>query len=308
MEVCRMKHLTMVLPVSTVIVLATLFFGCSSTNTEKTKEGDEFFKPLDEITYKRPGDGSEYTVRRDRTGTVGHQSVSEQILTMLREQNRQLNNVVQELNTLTKRESADSLKGLKNLTISEMIQERASNQMLVEMIREQNLRLNDVVGQLKLLSQFQQSNQNKSYAKTESTSPVRQASVSSLPSPKSYDIPLGYGKAIQLYQQRKYQLAIQAFQSLLNGGVQTEIKDNCHFWIGVCYFNLNKIDQAMNKFTSVLNIAGSDKREGAYFMIGQCYEQIGANENAKATFEKMMRKYPTGSLKQMAEIKLALLK
>jgi len=179
--------------------------------------------------------------------------------------------------------------------------------MLQEMIREQNLRLNDVVEQLKLLSQYQQSNQNRSSTNTTGT-PHESSPESFLPSPKSYDVSLGYGKAIQLYQQRKYKSAIQAFQSLLDNGVHTELKDNCHFWIGVCYFNLNRIDQAMDKFTDVLNIAGSDKREGAYFMMGQCYEQIGANNDAKAAFEKMMRKYPAGSLKPIAEIKLALLK
>ena len=248
------------------------------------------------MTHKKPG-----------TGSYAREGVSEEIVVMLQEQNRQLNNVVRELNSLTKRESADTLKSIKNLSGLQMIQDRASNEMLLEMIREQNLRLNDVVEQLKLLSQYQQSNQNRSYTNATGT-PVEPSSASFLSSPKLYEISLGYGKAIQLYQQRKYRSAIQAFQSLLDNGVHTDLKDNCHFWMGVCYFNLNRIDQAMDEFTGVLNIAGSDKRESAYFMIGQCYEQMGANNDAKATFEKMMRKYPAGSLKPIAEIKLALLK
>jgi TolA-binding protein len=277
------------------MVVATMFFACSSPNTENTAE-DEFFEPLDKITRKKSG-----------TGSYVREGVSEEIVAMLQEQNRQLNNVVRELNALTKRESADTLKSIKNLSSLQMIQDRTSNEMLLEMIREQNLRLNDVVEQLKLLSHYQQSNQNRSYTNTTRT-PLKPSSTSFLSSPKLYEVSLGYGKAIQLYQQQKYRSAIQAFQSLLDNGVHTELKDNCHFWMGVCYFNLNRIDQAMDKFTGVLNIAGSDKREGAYFMMGQCYEQMGANNDAKATFEKMMRKYPAGSLKQMAEIKLALLK
>jgi TolA-binding protein len=290
-----MKHLTVIFPFSIAMVLATMFFACSSTDTKDTAE-DEFFEPVDKITHKKPG-----------TESYMREGVSEEIVVLLQEQNRQLNNIVQELNSLTKRESADTLKSIKNLSGSQIIQDRASNEMLLEMIREQNLRLNDVVEQLKLLSQYQQSNQNRSYANATGT-PIEPSSASFLSSPKLYEVSLGYGKAIQLYQQRKYRPAIQAFQSLLDNGVHTDLKDNCHFWMGVCYFNLNRIDQAMDKFTGVLNIAGSDKRESAYFMMGQCYEQMGANNDAKAAFEKMMRKYPAGSLKPIAEIKLALLK
>ncbi|MGA3286091.1 MAG: tetratricopeptide repeat protein [Bacteroidota bacterium] len=290
-----MKLLTVIFPFSIAMVLATMFFACSSTDTKNTTE-DEFFEPVDKIAHKKPG-----------TSSIAHESVSEEIVVMLQEQNRQLNNVVRELNSLTKRESADTLKSIKYLSGSQMIQDKASNEMLLEMIREQNLRLNDVVEQLKLLSQYQQSNQNRSYTNATGT-PIEPSSVSFLSSPQLYEVSLGYGKAIQLYQQRKYRSAIHAFQSLLDNGVHTDLKDNCHFWMGVCYFNLNRIDQAMDEFTGVLNIAGSDKREGAYFMMGQCYEQRGANNDAKAAFEKMMRKYPTGSLKQIAEIKLALLK
>jgi hypothetical protein len=43
-------------------------------------------------------------------------------------------------------------------------------------------------------------------------------------------------------------------------------------------------------------------------MVGQCYEQIGAKKFAKLAFEKLVKEYPRGSLKQVAEKKLALLK
>ena len=58
----------------------------------------------------------------------------------------------------------------------------------------------------------------------------------------------------------------------------------------------------------MLGYAHSEKAEGAYYMMGQCYERKGAKQNAKLAFEKMLRIYPQGSLKQMAEKKLALLK
>jgi TolA-binding protein len=78
--------------------------------------------------------------------------------------------------------------------------------------------------------------------------------------------------------------------------------------MGVCYFNLNKSNQAIREFTRVLGFAHSEKAEEAYFMMGQCYERTGAKNSAKMTYEKMLRLYPQGNLKQVVEKKLALLK
>jgi TolA-binding protein len=198
------------------------------------------------------------------------------------------------------------MKRIETLSDIPQIQDRASNKMLLEMIREQNLRLNDIVEQLKSLSLRQEKNQSRLSSRV-AESPVEQLSVSFLP-PQWYDATLGYGKAIQLYQQRKYKSAIRSFETLLKNGVETDLQDNCHFWIGVCNFRLKHVKQAISEFMTVLDITRSDKIEGAYFMLGQCYEQTGSKNHAKETFQKLVMKYPVGSLKQMAEIKLALLK
>jgi TolA-binding protein len=300
-----MKHLTVMISFSIVTVLATMFFACSSTNTETAKE-DEFFTPVDKIVSKESKPGSPRTITRDRSGSTARDTATQEILSMLQEQNEQLRSVVQEVNSLTKREFADSLKQIETLSGVPQLQDRASNEMLLEMIREQNLRLNDIVEQLKSLSLRQEKNQSRLPSRVAET-PVEQLSASFL-SPPWYDATLGYGKAIQLYQQRKYQSAIRSFRSLLANGVEAELQDNCHFWIGVCAFRLTHMQQAISEFTTVLDIVGSDKIEGAYFMLGQCYEQTGFKKHAKETFQKLVMKYPSGSLKQMAEIKLALLK
>jgi TolA-binding protein len=297
-----MKHLTQMYQLSIALLLATVFFACSST-TEKTPE-DNFFDPIDKIIRKKSGTGSlPQVVTRDRYAPSTSDDSKEEIMVLLLDQNKQLNDVIQQLNSLTKREIADSLKSMDTLSDLFAVRDRISNEMLLEMIREQNQRLNDVIEQLKLLSQ------NQYRASPNFTDALAEpSSASRLSSPKQYQVSLGYGKAIQLYQQRKYKQAIQSFDSLLNKGVNAELQDNCHFWMGVCYFHLKKINQAMDEFKDVLNIVGADKTEGAYFMIGQCYEQMGSLKDAKIAFEKMLRKYPVGNLRQIAEVKLALLK
>ena len=74
------------------------------------------------------------------------------------------------------------------------------------------------------------------------------------------------------------------FEKLLNLKIEPNFADRYHFWTGVCYLDLNKIDQAIKEFTKVLGYSHSDKVEEAYFMLGQCYEQTGAKKSAKMTY------------------------
>ena len=138
--------------------------------------------------------------------------------------------------------------------------------------------------------------------------PVETKKVSPVAASKKIDLSLNYGKAIQLYQNKQYEKAIIAFENLLKRGIKPALADNCTFWMGVCYFNLKRTNQAISTFKDVLSYPGSDKAESAYFMIGQCYEQMGATNLAKLSFEQMLRSYPKGTMKQLAEKKIALLR
>jgi len=144
-------------------------------------------------------------------------------------------------------------------------------------------------------------------AKTVSIQPTSSHQVSV---PKNINTSLNYGKAIQLYKDRQYAKAINVFKKLLKLRIEPNLADRYHFWMGVCYLDLNKSVQAIKEFTYVLRYTNSEKVEDAYFMIGQCYERIGIGDKKSAirTYEKMLRIYPNGDLKQIAEKKLALLK
>ncbi len=296
-----MKHFLLIFQISTAFVLVCIFFACSST-IENTKE-DNYFEPVKRNPAKKfVSSQSGFNEEYSRVGIPD--STSGEIVLMFRRQNEQLSDIVQQLRMLAKKESAESLSSTDDLNNLLSTRERISNEILVEMIREQNERLNDVVGQLKLLTQNQQSGQSRHSVETSS----EPSTESFLSSSHKYAVSYGYGQAIQLYQQKNYKKAIKAFQSLLDAGMDAALQDNCHFWKGVSCFHLNRIHQAMAEFAHVLALAESDKMEGAYFMIGQCYEKRGEKKMAKKMFEKMLTIYPHGKLKQVGEIKLALLK
>jgi TolA-binding protein len=300
-----MKQINIYLQLLLTIITATVFIGCSLT-LEKANEDDYFFRPVHQIAYQKADSGAPVMVL-ERFVTRANSGVEDSLMEMLRQQNKRLDEVVQKLSLLAKKENTDNSMNVDNLGDLLSTRDRISNEMLVEMIRDQNQRLNDVIEQLKLLSPNQSMYHSNLVARNDAAQ-VRRVPVQQIPVSKQLIASLNYGKAIKLYQNKQYGKAINAFKNLLSQRIEPTLADRYHFWMGVCYFNLNRGNEAFSEFTKVLGYAKSDKAESAYFMIGQCYERTGAKKNARMAFEQMLRMYPQGSLKQVAEKKLALLK
>jgi len=82
---------------------------------------------------------------------------------------------------------------------------------------------------------------------------------------------LTYGDAVRLSAARRYQEAIDAFEELLRRGVQEDVQDNCHFWIGASRFNLKQFDLALVSLKRVIDWKGSNKKPDAYYLAGRTY-------------------------------------
>ncbi len=297
--VIQMNRLNILLQLSLAIIAANIFLACS-ISSENPEEDEIYFKPLDRIVYKKAGAGTFILTREGYTTRIDDE-LKDSLIQILRQQNKRLDEVSQHMNLLNKRENVNNSVDL--LTTNG----RISNEMLLEMVRDQNQRLNDVFEQLKLLSQNQNERHSRLIPRDEAVH-VRQFSTQTVSESKHLTASLNYGKAIQLYQDGQYEKAIDAFEKLLNSRIEPKLADRYHFWMGVCYFYLFRGREAITEFSEVLRYTNSDKIEGAYFMIGQCFERIGAKKYAKMAFEKILQIYPQGNLKQITETKLALLK
>ena len=288
-------------------MIITISIGCSSSSETVSK--DEFFKPVEQIVYQSDEPKTPpQVITRQRQAIRVDEGMKDAIIEMIKEQNKRLEEVVQGLNVLTQKVDL-AVNPSPNESIDKILsdRDRVSNELLLEMIRDQNQRLNNVIEQLHLLSQNQRGTHSNLVARVNGA-PLKTPVARPVPTRKNLDASLSYGKAIQLYQNKQYEKAIREFESLLNRGIDRKLVDNCYFWKGVCYFNLKRGNQAISAFKDVLSYSDSDKAESAYFMIGQCYEQMGAKKLAINTFGKMLKEYPKGSLKQMAQKKLAFLK
>jgi len=321
-----MKHLAELLQLSFVIMMTAIFVACSPI-IEKPQQND-FFNPVDRIVQKKAGSDTLVTTRESDRAYV-EDSLKDSLIFLYSQQNKQLGEMIRHLNLLTKKNNAGKAKDTDD--ISEILANRnhISNEMLLEKIKDQNQRLNDVVEQLKLLSQNQQvQSENHNLLAGTNAAPLTPAPSQQIPvlitganavPAKSAPAPkvsisrtprasVTYGKAIELYKSQQYENAIDVFEKLLSQKIEPSHGDRYHFWMGVCYLDLNKTNQAVKEFTKVLGYSHSDKVEEAYFMMGQCYERTGAKKSAKMTYEKMLQIYPQGNLKQVVEKKLALLK
>ena len=300
-----MKTIKMFFQVSLILITSTIIFACSSL-PEKTAQQDDFFIPVNQVVRQKAGTGTVVYTRGGYASRVDDW-LKDSLMEMLRQQNKRLDDVVHNLNSLTKRENNGNSMGIDNLDDALATRSRISNEMLLEMLRDQNQRLNDVVDQLKLLSQNQSVHHSNLTARVD-VSPIQELPAHQRSSSHKLNASLNYGKAIQLYQNRQYEKAIDAFKKLLDRRIEPKLADRYHFWMGVCYFNLRRGNQAITEFEDVLEYTNSEKAESAYFMMGQCYERMGSKKDAKLAFEKMLQVYPRGSLKQITETKLALLK
>lgn len=203
-------------------MIITISIGCSSSS--KTVSKDEFFKPVEQIVYQSDEPKTPPQVMtRQRQAIRVDEGMKDAIIEMIKEQNKRLEEVVQGLNVLTQKVDL-AVKPSPNESIDKILsdRDRVSNELLLEMIRDQNQRLNNVIEQLHLLSQNQRGTHSNLVARV-NAAPLKTPVARPVPPRKNLDASLSYGKAIQMYQNKQYENAVRAFESLLNRGVDKKI-------------------------------------------------------------------------------------
>ena len=125
-----------------------------------------------------------------------------------------------------------------------------------------------------------------------STSGSRHMSMTISPGASSSDMIQHYEGSVALAKERKFKEAITEFQSLLDAGIKSDYADNCHYWIGLCYYGLHEYKTAIEHFQDVLKFKISEKKDDSQFMIAQTYERMGNSQQAQAEYRKFVEMYP----------------
>jgi TolA-binding protein len=298
-----MKRPKQILSVISLLLLSVAPYACTPT-AERPIE-DSFFAPLDTVSRKSAKSARSPGTAIDSQAIIADENMKKSIAGNILDQDRRLNEVIERLDRISGVTPDDSLHQNKygKYSTDFVLDKKISNEVLLEMIKGTNRKLEDVAERINILTNDRKniSIQLDSLRADLNRNQIRKNSQTVVPG-SPYDM------AIRLYKQRKYKDAIAAFRALLNDKVEVPLQDNCHFWIGVCNFIQKRPNSAIAEFMKVVDTPDSDKKEGAYFMMGQCYEQMGLKPSARKMFNKTIRDYPDGDLRQAAEIKLALLR
>lgn len=285
-----MKHSILSFYLSVFLFITIWLFSCSPIPQKPTEI--EFFEPVSAIMRKK----SEPKITRT-------DSLKIELTEILLVQNKNINRLIKKINELTKGKTKDALSHsyIYIDTINNM--QNVNYTAILHELRTHNQQLTNILKHLELYSDVQHKERDKinSYI-------LQLEKKAGKSREDDFISDTTYMHAIKLYRAKQYKKALYIFDELLATGANLDLIDNCLFWMGVCWFNIGNIENAITKFFKVLEFSDSDKKEGSYFMLGQCYEYIGAKSKAKSMFKKILSEYPEGDLCQVAEIKIALLR
>jgi len=116
-----------------------------------------------------------------------------------------------------------------------------------------------------------------------------------------------YYDAVSLTSQGRYQDAFLAFKSIVDSGADPEWTAKASFEIGRCMFLLNKFEESIKCFTSMLTRYPKhpDLKEAMYIM-AQCNEKIGRKDQAGAFYNKILSMCSSDDDEMVAKVKRAL--
>jgi TolA-binding protein len=126
--------------------------------------------------------------------------------------------------------------------------------------------------------------------------------------PPQPDMTGTYSTALGEYRRRNFAGAAAQFKALMNSGIQEDLADNCHYWIGESMYGMGKYPEAIDQFQRVLDYAHSEKKDDAQMMLGNCYIALRDVASARAALSALVSKYPTSPYVKRAQEKLATLK
>ncbi len=84
-----------------------------------------------------------------------------------------------------------------------------------------------------------------------------------------------YKEGLQLFRSKSYKAGLAVFKGLAASSVNTPLMSNAHYWLGECYYALQRYNDAIQEFQKTLTYPKSYKTGAAYLMLGMSYLRLG---------------------------------
>lgn len=102
-----------------------------------------------------------------------------------------------------------------------------------------------------------------------------------------------YDAAFILARREQYNEAIEAFNKYISNCPEHESVENAHYWIGECYYSLEKYVDASEKFDFLINnFKSSVNLSRAMYKLARCHQELGKTNAAKDLFNRLINEFP----------------
>ncbi|MEY2342507.1 tol-pal system protein YbgF [Acidithiobacillus sp. IBUN Pt1247-S3] len=113
-----------------------------------------------------------------------------------------------------------------------------------------------------------------------------------------------YQRAFALLQAGKYGTAATSLQAFIHKYPQSSLVVDAYYWLGQAQYVLGQNDAAIKSLTTAAQHTQSSKAPDALLRMGQIYEAIGQPAKARATFNRILKQYPSTPAAQKAQTQL----
>ncbi len=102
-----------------------------------------------------------------------------------------------------------------------------------------------------------------------------------------------YDESFILVRRGEYEKAIEGFRNFLTHCEKHESAENAHYWIGECYYSLEKYVDAIAEFQYLIdNYKSSVNASRAMYKLARSQQELGKTNEAKRIFQKLIDEYP----------------
>jgi len=107
--------------------------------------------------------------------------------------------------------------------------------------------------------------------------------------PQSSDCDNSYDDAFLLVRKGEYEKAITGFRGFLTTCPKHASAENAYYWIGECYYSLEKYADAVTEFEYLLkNYKSTANASRALYKLGRSKQELGHKTEAKKIFQRII--------------------
>ena len=117
--------------------------------------------------------------------------------------------------------------------------------------------------------------------------------INDLPLISTEDFKEKYIESLALYQNGEWEKSLEGFKYLMTLGTDTDLLDNCQYWIGEIYYKLKKYHYAIEEFKKVFLYVDSNKIDDALYKLSKSYTFLGDYKNANKALVQLVENHPS---------------